>query len=233
MKKITLFIITALITNNIIAQDTQTSSTVNKNKAFLVISAGPSIPVGVFSSSDINKSGAGYANLGYNVNLNTGYQITDRFGVAATVFYSRYNVNQKLVDNLNSMFSITPTFSFDTDHWQYGGIVVGPMVTIKIMENVLIDFKTMVGFARVNSPTLKISDGTTGELLAISEDKWTDAFAVQAGSNLRYNFASRFCAFANLDYGYMNPKWKGNTNEEDFKREIGVIDINIGIGTTF
>lgn len=233
MKKITFIIIAVFITSNIVAQSIQKSSVVYNSKAFLVLSAGPSIPVGVFRSTDIEKSGAGYANLGYNVNLNAGYQITNMFGVSGTVFYSRYNVDQKLVDNLNSLFSIAPRYSFETDHWQYGGIVVGPMVTLKIIDNVMVDFKAMAGFARVNSPTLKVSDGVTGELLATSEDRWTDAFTLQLGSNLRYNFASRFCAFANLDYGFMHPKWKASPNEEDFKQEMGVIDLNIGIGTTF
>lgn len=233
MKKITFLIIAALITNNIVAQSNQKSSVVNNSKAFLVISGGPSIPVGIFSSTDINKSGAGYANLGYNVNLNGGYEITDRFGIAGTVFYSRYNVNQKLINNLNSMFSIVRSYSFETDHWQYGGIVVGPMTTIKVMDNIKVDFKAMAGFARVNSPRIKISDAVTGELLATSEDRWTDAFALQVGSNLRYNFASRLCAFVNVDYGFMHPKWKGSSTEEDFKQEVGVLDFNIGIGTTF
>jgi hypothetical protein len=233
MKKITLFIIAALITNYLLAQNTPSSSTVNKNKAFLILSAGPSIPVGIFSSTDINKSGAGYANLGYNVNLNAGYEITDRFGISGTVFYSRYNVNQKLINNLNSMFSISNTYSFETDHWQYGGIVLGPMTTIKVMDNIKVDFKAMAGFARVNSPRIKISDAVTGEVLATSEDRWTDAFALQVGSNLRYNFASRYCAFVNVDYGFMKPKWKGSATEEDFIQEVGVLDFNIGIGTTF
>lgn len=233
MKKITFIIIAALITNNIVAQSTQKSSAVNNSKTFIAISAGPSLPVGVFSSTDITKSGAGYANLGYNVNLNAGYQITDNFGVAGTVFYSRYNVNQKLIDNLNSMFSIAPTYSFETDHWQYGGIVLGPMASVKVMDNIWVDFKAMAGFARVNSPSLKISDGNTGEVLATSEDRWTDALALQLGSNFRYNFASKFCAFANLDFGFMHPKWKGNQNEAEFKQEMGVLDFNIGIGTTF
>ena len=232
MKKTTFIIIAVFITSNILAQSAQ-KSVVNNSKAFLVLSAGPTIPVGVFSSTDVDKSGAGYANLGYNVNLNAGYQITDMFGVSGTVFYSRYNVDQKLVDNLNSLFSIAPRYSFETDHWQYGGIVVGPMATVKVIDNVMVDFKAMAGFARVNAPTLKISDGVTGELLATSEDKWTDALALQFGSNLRYNFASRFCAFANIDYGFMHPKWKGNATEDEFKQEMGVIDINVGIGTTF
>jgi hypothetical protein len=233
MKKITFIMIAVFITSNIVAQSTQKSSVVNNSKAFLVLSAGPSIPVGVFRSTDAGKSGAGYANLGYNVNLNAGYQITDMFGIAGTLFYSRYNVDQKLVDNLNSLFAITPRYSFETDHWQYGGIVVGPMVTVKVIDNVMLDFKAMAGFARVNSPRLKISDAITGVVLATSEDRWTDAFALQVGSNLRYNFASRLCAFVNMDYGFMHPKWKGSNNEDEFKQEMGVVDFNIGIGTIF
>ena len=82
-------------------------------------------------------------------------------------------------------------------------------------------------------------DNSNGGVVITSEDKWTDAFAIHTGTNLRYNFGSRFCAFANLDYGFMHPKWTNNSGLfsseklEDFKQEMGVIDLNIGIGTTF
>ena len=109
---------------------------------------------------------------------------------------------------------------------------MGPIVSFNILDKVMLDFKAMAGFARANSPMVKVIDNTTGTIAFTSEDKWTDALAIQTGTNLRYNFATRFCAFANVDYGFMNPKWTSKI-QEDFKQEMGVIDLNIGIGTTF
>jgi hypothetical protein len=106
------------------------------------------------------------------------------------------------------------------------------MICFNLLDKVDIDLKTMAGFAQANSPMKKAIDNSTGEVAYTSEDKWVDAFAIQAGTNLRYNFAPRFCAFVNFDYSFMRPKWT-TSGEEDFKQEMGVIDLNVGIGTTF
>ena len=59
-------------------------------------------------------------------------------------------MNNKIDDNLSSLTAMTP-YSFTTDHWQFVGVVVGPMVSFKILDKVMLDFKAMTGFARVNS----------------------------------------------------------------------------------
>ena len=82
MKKIIISLTLVFITFSVIAQE---KSTVNNQKLFLILSGGPSLPVGSFSSKDVDaNTKAGLATIGYNINLNSGYHFTDRFGIATS-----------------------------------------------------------------------------------------------------------------------------------------------------
>ena len=171
------------------------------------------------------------ATIGYNIKLNSGYHFTDRFGIASTIFYSLYKIDQDALHKFELLNAAVSTTK-NVDHWQYFGIVVGPMATFKLMDQLFLDIKGMAGFARVNLPTVKEEIVGTGIILSSSSDRWTDAFAIQLGSNLRYNFASRLCLFTNVDYGFMNPKWT-STESEDIKQEMGAVNFNVGAGIRF
>ena len=229
MKKIILSLTVAFITLGVIAQE---KSNVNTQKLFLILSGGPSLPVGSFSSKDLaSNTKSGLATIGYNINLNSGYHITDRFGIASTVFYSLHKIDQDALNKFQVLNSVVSTTK-SVDHWQYFGIVIGPMATFKLMDQLFLDIKGMAGFARANLPSVKEEIVETGVIINSSSDRWTDAFAIQLGSNLRYNFASRVCLFTNVDYGFMNPKWT-SSGSEDIKQEMGVINFNVGAGIRF
>ncbi len=229
MKKIIISLTLVFITFSVIAQE---KSTVYNQKLFLILSGGPSLPVGSFSSKDVDaNTKAGLATIGYNINLNSGYHFTDRFGIASTIFYSLYKIDQDALHKFELLNAAVSTTK-NVDHWQYFGIVVGPMATFKLMDQLFLDIKGMAGFARVNLPTVKEEIVGTGIILSSSSDRWTDAFAIQLGSNLRYNFASRLCLFTNVDYGFMNPKWT-STESEDIKQEMGAVNFNVGAGIRF
>ncbi len=229
MKKIIISLTLVFITFSVIAQE---KSTVYNQKLFLILSGGPSLPVGSFSSKDVDaNTKAGLATIGYNINLNSGYHFTDRFGIASTIFYSLYKIDQDALHKFELLNAAVSTTK-NVDHWQYFGIVIGPMATFKLMDQLFLDIKGMAGFARVNLPTVKEEIVGTGIILSSSSDRWTDAFAIQLGSNLRYNFASRLCLFTNVDYGFMNPKWT-STESEDIKQEMGAVNFNVGAGIRF
>ena len=86
------------------------SSLVDETKFFAALSGGPSIPVGVFQKKDFTvTSEAGLAKVGYVLNANLGYKFHNNFGIASTVFYSMYKLDQKAIDGLigRSATSIT------------------------------------------------------------------------------------------------------------------------------
>ncbi len=207
------------------------SSLVDDTKFFAALSGGPSIPVGVFQKKDFAvTSEAGLAKVGYVLNANLGYKFHNNFGIASTVFYSMYKLDQKAISDFIGK-STTTVVGATADHWQYVGVVAGPMATVPLMEKLFIDFKAMAGYAHANMPVIKVQlEGLPAPVNA-SQEKWADAFAWQLGTNLRYNLSSKFCLFGNADYNYMKPTWK--TDVGDVVQKLGVVDINVGVGANF
>ncbi len=237
MKKL-LFIFIGLLSTStmLMAQDAEPVAKTSKTppKFFLAFSAGPAIPVGAFASKDINASSdAGLANLGYNLNLHSGYQISDYFGVTGNFLYSRFQMDQGAITRyLNS--SGSGGVNATADHWQYWGVIAGPMATLPVSDEIFFDFKAMGGYARANMPVIGFQLAGYPSASLQTPEKWSDVFAWQLGTNMRYNFATNACLFANFDYNHMEPVWKFNFNGEDLKvqQKMGVIDFTVGVGIT-
>ena len=206
------------------------TSTEKKYKFFAALTGGPSMPVGPFGSSSVTSSSSesGFAEFGYNINLHTGYQFGTNYGLASTIFYSRYKLD---VAALTKLFQdvLPPNTSIGADHWQYYGILAGPMGTVALTRNVSLDVKVLAGIARANFPVFEFANTQ-------SQEKWTNAFAWQSGTNLRYNFTPKACFFTNLDYNFMKPVWKlsdttdGLGQTTDVEQKMGVIDLSVGLG---
>lgn len=227
-----------LLTHQTWAQELNPVEKASTPKGFVAVSGGVALPVGDFFSSDVdNNSEAGFARIGYNLNLNAGYRLEKAFGIAGTFFYSRFKLDQKAIrEALNG--SVTEG-TVSADHWQYWGIMAGPMATLDVADKVNVDLKLLGGYARANIPVIRYEVVGLPQAALVSPDKWTDAFSWQIGTNLRYHFARNTCLHAALDYNFMRPNWKfdyssnGSTNNVDVDQKMGVIDAVVGIGVTF
>ena len=235
MKKLLFIAVSTIITATVAyGQETTTETKNVAPKFFLAFTAGPSIPVGAFASKTISEtSDAGLANLGYNLNLHTGYQISDNFGITGNVMYSRFQLDNDAVNRyLNS--SGSGALNSTADHWQYWGVIAGPMATLPVGNDIFFDFKAMGGYARANMPVIgfQMAGLPSG---AQTPEKWSDVFAWQFGTNMRYNFAKNACLYANLDYNHMEPTWKFSFSNEQFDitQKMGAIDFTVGVGLTF
>lgn len=231
MKKIIITSIMSLLILMGKAQETSKSSSSSSGKFYIGLSAGPAFPVGRFGNNDFeNVSDAGLARVGYNLNLNSSFDIEKNFGLASTIFYSRYKLDQAAIDKFVSR-TTTSSVSVNVDHWQYVGIVLGPTLILPINDKLSFGLKAMGGVSHVNFPVIKVDVAGTNQSL-VTQEKWTDAFAWQLASDLKYNFTNKFSLFTNLGYGYMRPKWTFSDNSS-VRQNMGVIDLNIGIGTHF
>lgn len=237
MKKLLFItILSFVLQGKAFSQETVAESKTGKEnpKFFLAFTAGPAIPVGAFASKNISSaSDAGLANLGYNLNLHAGYQISKNFGVAGGVYYSRFQLDQDAISRyLNS--SGSGGINATADHWQYWGVIAGPMATLPVGNDVFFDFRAMGGYARANMPVIGFQLAGYPTSSTQTPEKWSDVFAWQFGTNMRYNFTKNACVFANFDYNHMEPVWKFNFNGEDTKVEqkMGAIDLTVGIGLT-
>lgn len=206
-------------------------------KFFAAVSGGIGIPVGLFGSKNVDpNSEAGLAKPGYNINVHSGYQLQRDFGIASTIFFSEFNVDQSAIDKLTSGSSA----SVSADHWQYWGIAVGPMATFNLNSEFVLNIKTLIGYSRANMPQIMAT--TANNIVGATSttpDKWTDAFTWQFGTDVRYRFGKNAFVFSNLDYNYMRPRWKydvtlnGTNQSVDLKQNMGVIDLDLGVGLEF
>jgi hypothetical protein len=218
----------------------QSKKTENQKTPFYVgILGGVGFPVGLLGSTNGTKyQDAGFANPGLSLNLNGGYHFTDAFGITASAIYSRFNIDN---DAANRIFNGTSGIgNVSIDHWQYWGLMVGPMGTIKLKEDLFLDLKLMAGYASANAPTLKFQIEEIPDLSINTTDKWKDAFVFQVGTDLRFNVDKNLFIIANMDYNFMKPKWKyvlanngsGATNFS-LDQQMGVLDVSFGVGLNF
>jgi len=232
MKKIILQSFLCVFAFQFVYAQTEKRSTSELNSKFhAVFSAGAAVPVGNFGKKNPDvTTEAGLARLGYNLAVNAGYQFTDRMGLASSLYYSRFKLDQKAIDdylkNVGSGVTTTP------DHWQYFGLVVGPMASFSIAKDVSFDLKAMGGVAHANMPVFKFEVEGLPIANATTKEHWAYSFAWQLGTGLRYNFAPGVCFCANIDYNFMKPTWSVE-NFGDFNQKMGVMDFNVGIGATF
>ncbi len=229
MKKYSIFTLILLaIASSAMSQDIKKTASINK-PFNISLTAGFAAPVGDFSTTKGNEPG--FAKVGYNFNLNFGYNINSRLGIASTAFYAYYKLNNKAINDLIGSGGPTSS-SVTSDHWKYHGIVAGPMTTFELAENVYLDLKFMAGFANVNFPVFKAS----GES---SPEKWKAAYAMKMGGNVRYNLNDKFCFYSSLDYFYTRPTWKftesvdGETIKSNISQRLESVNINVGIGYNF
>jgi opacity protein-like surface antigen len=192
----------------------------NKEKTgFLIFTAGPAFPVGDFNSKNINNDQAGFAKTGFTLDLQGGYMLVKNFGVAGSILYSRYTIDSKPLNGTSA----------SVDHWQYYGMVAGPMITQSLCSRTSVDFNIMSGIVSANSPKLTYA----GEVL-VSED-WAIAIPIRLSGDIRYHFGQNGYFFTGLNYLYMEPKFKfsalGESNTA--RQKMSTMNLNAGIGFRF
>lgn len=216
------------------AQDVASSKTGEQTGGvfYIGVAGGAAMPVGNFGKKNVELSTeSGFARFGYNLNLFSGYQVNKTWGVAGGVFYSKFRVDETAINDFLSGTGI----SASADHWQYYGVHVGPSATVSLGKNTLIDFRALGGISHVNMPIVELKgrngNGNGSPVIGVSNEKWTDAFSWQLGSNIRYNFDPTFFLYTNVDYNYMKPTW--TVNNKDINQKMGVIDLSVGLGASF
>ena len=195
MKKTLVLVALTFIIINLSAQD-------DRRRAWIGITLGPSVPVGDFGSTDLKES-SGFASTGLNINLvNFGYRFTDNIGVTASWFGCAHELD-------------LPSGAGFTGSWSYGGIMVGPLISIPVSEKVDFNLRPMLGFSTAN---LEI------EGFGSESDSGT---AFNMGAGLRVAFANRWGLLANMDY-YSQ---KANIADVDYK--INTLNFSLGIAYLF
>lgn len=213
--------IVLLISGVIMAQESKEAMT---SKSFLALHGGPSFTTGFFASTNFDNTLSGFANTGFNINLNYGYHFTKIAGITGSVFYSRYNLDKNAIEHIQT--------GANADHWQYYGISAGPILTHDFSDKVAGDLYVMGGAASANSPKITYENS-----LSVSPD-WRWAAAFRGGIDFRFNVGSRAFIYVNGDYLYMQPEFKlvssdGILSEGRHHQTISAVNLTAGIGFKF
>lgn len=210
MKKILYLAIAMLYAGTAIAQASKTS---HDKKAFVAVSGGFALPVGVFSST--STTNGGFAKSGFNLNVHGGYMFTPHFGLAGNAFYTVYGVDAEAIG--------TP--GVKVDHWQYIGFAAGPALSVAKTEKLDITFNIFGGLAHANSPVITYETASSNEV-------WATALTMQLGSHLRYMLTPNTFLMGAADYTAMKPKWS-DPSIGDYEQNMGGFHLTVGLGWRF
>ncbi|MBN8673712.1 MAG: hypothetical protein J0L56_06235 [Chitinophagales bacterium] len=226
MKKL-LFLFAALLLGA--AAGAQGSVAKKEMRSLLTFHAGPSFPVGDFSSTNFDNEHAGFAKTGLTLNLNYTYQFQKIAGVTGAVFYNRNNTKKTILLAVEE----GPDVVLHLDHWQFYGISAGPMLSFELAPELFTDLRVMGGIANANSPEI------TYEGMVMAKEDWSIAPVIQGGLNLRYNAGNRFFVYTGVDYLYLKPTFNyvyADITEfpsQEIKQKISLLNVSAGVGIRF
>lgn len=194
------------------------------DRGYLIVAAGPAIPMGHFANTDRSNDNAGLAKTGFTANLHGAIHLGYNFSVKATGFYSRHQV-ENVFESQNPGAKV--------DHWQYYGLTIGPVLRLPLAASLDVDFAAMTGIANVNS--YKITNN--GELL-LDED-WALTVPLKIGAGMRYLAGGEgggIQLMLGTDYTFMRPKINPellNDNRRQSVQVIHVVNVFAGVGIGF
>ncbi len=226
MKKLLLISLALLIGSVLTAQESR--NTVNKH-SFLALHAGPSFPVGAFSSTNPENEEAGLAKTGFTTGINYGYRINKFLAVEAAAFYNQYATGD-VVMTLD-LGDGTETLNISADDWKLYGLTVGPAFEFNAGKNMSAGMHVLGGFTSTRAPAFYMEN----EL--VTKADWGIGPVIQAGFNLKIDAGKQVFVFIAGDYQYMRPEfnlieiW---TDESDKAyQKISVLQATAGIGFRF
>ena len=222
MKRILVLpIILSLLLVTADGQDKPHDSTGLSRNFFLTFSVGPSFPVGSFAYHDVNNTKSGFANTGYNLNLDFIYRISPYVILDVSFLYGRYDINKTDVEQIG----------FSSGYWSYYGVVIGPRYQLSFGKSSIASIKALLGVTSVHAPGFSYTNNTI-----LSQSNST-SLAMQFGLDYRYGIGKKMFVMVNLDYTAMNPivqyQSGNNSSNSESMQQIDVLNLMAGIGINF
>lgn len=224
-----------------------TANAQTEKKGFLSISLGPSIPIGDFASTDINKEEAGFASTGAIFDITFGYKANDKYGFMAVLRGQSNPFDAEALENELENDNPSINWSVDGDNWGIGGFLLGGYREVPLNEGSKTSFqlKALIGFLNSTSPEFSFS-ATSGGVSASGKQfsASTTAFSYLLGLGFSHKLSNSINAVLNLDYLGANPEFKNvetvntlggqtSTSTSTFSQSFGAINISGGIAFTF
>lgn len=226
MKKLLVSCLALLISGAMNAQGSRNTMT---KRSFLAFHAGPSFPMGNFSSTNPANDEAGLAKTGFTTGINYGYRINEGLGVEAAIFYNQYSTADATMTI--DLGDGTQTLNLSAGAWKLYGLTIGPAYEFKPGNNIRTGIHVLGGFTSARAPAFYMDN----EL--VTKADWGIGPVIQAGLNLKIDAGKQVFVFLAGDYQYMRPEFnliEVFTNESDKAyQKISVLQATAGIGFRF
>lgn len=228
MKKVFVLVTVLLVCFAVTAQINRVPQEKSSSISFNI---GPSIPVSDFASTNFpDNDGAGYAITGVNLNLNYDYMFEKYAGVTFNFLYGSHKLKNQIVQDYTGDY--IP--NVDISHYEYVGLLAGPVFTGTLSPKTNINFKLLGGVCRSRSPGMDWN----GEVY-VKED-WATAFAWRINSDVRFTISNNIFLMLDLSYTQTRPEFEivigpHESQPENLQKEIHVstINLNAGVGVRF
>jgi len=185
--------------------------------SYFSFSAGVSVPIMCYASSNVNNKDAGFAKPGFSFNISYAYRFGNYGGVAGSVFYGLNKAGSSSVKTLSTPGS-----------YRYFGLMAGPLLTKNFSSRWEGDARFLGGIGRLYTPRLVQGDA------AVLEEKQATAFVWGGGLGMRYNLSDNTFLTFRTDHLNMQPQLKlkpGETGKTE--QHIVLINVDAGIGFRF
>jgi Outer membrane protein beta-barrel domain len=228
MKKVFVLVAALLVCFVVTAQVNRVPQKKSSSFSFNI---GPSIPVSDFASTNYpDNDGAGYAITGVNLNVNYDYMFERYIGITFDLFYGSHKLKNQIVEDYTGDY--IP--NVDISHYEYVGLLGGPVLTGTLSPKANINFKLLGGIGRSRSPGMDWK----GEIY-VKED-WATAFAWRINSDVRFTIADNLFLMFDVSYTQTRPEYgiiigPHESQPENLQKEIHVstINLNAGVGIRF
>jgi hypothetical protein len=211
------------------------------------VAIGVSFPTGDFANNDFTNPSSGFAQVGFNLNLQYAYKFNEYLGLGAMVTGDVHNfdvsaVREGLREDFESVFQDIDEIYVNTRQWASGGILAGGAFSLPLGDRLAFDLKVLGGFLYVHSPELSIEviSPTTPGFLIIDNDKAV-AFVWDFGAGLRYNMRGKKYIILQYDYQSSRPSFKDQKSyliinddvmedSQSYTQDLRVMNLTVGLG---
>jgi hypothetical protein len=196
----------------------QPVKTAKEQPSILSFNAGISVPIICYAKTDLSKNNfAGFAKMGFTLEVNYRYLFTKSIGIAGKAFYASNKTDLRVLQ------------SSGHDRYTYFGFMSGPLISAGLSSRVRTDFQITGGIARAISPRILYRN----EVLMNKDASTT--FVWSCGAGLSYDLSgSTFLTFR-TDQTQLKPKFNKHVPDESLKDEqhIVVMTVDSGFGIKF
>lgn len=243
MKKIKLQLLVTVLSVLTFSLNAQT-----EQKGFISVALGPSIPIGDFASTDINKEEAGFANAGAIFDLTFGYKLNKQYGFMAMLRGQANPFDTEALETALENDNPSVNWNVTGDSWGIGGFLLGGFRSVPVDENGKTNFqlRALIGFLNSSSPGYSFTASSSGGVVASGRQfsASATAFSYLLGVGFTHKIASNFNVLVNLDYMGANPEFSnvestttigGQTtvSTSTFSQSFGAINFSGGVAYLF